>query len=104
MQHDNIKVKCDCNTTFCFKCYSQPHFPLSCVDNDRWKDVLLEFQKRNELITNLLNNEKDNKEIVVKKEEDIYPRCPGCGILTEKTSGCKKIFFFSFFFEKTHFQ
>jgi len=68
LRSDNIKVVCDCGYTFCFSCYSSPHFPITCRDSDRWKVVI---------------GKEANKEF--------FPKCPECGILTEKTSGCDHI-------------
>ena len=59
-------VSCSNNHTFCFLCLQKPHGKLSCKEN--FDTSMLEFAKNN----------------FVKK-------CPKCGIITEKSSGCNHI-------------
>ena len=62
----NKDVTCLNNHTFCFLCLQKPHGKLPC--NENLEASMIEFAKKN----------------FVKK-------CPKCGIITEKTSGCNHI-------------
>jgi hypothetical protein len=73
---DNIKVECECKTVFCFQCNSQPHFPLSCVDFEKWKDVLKEYEIKTQNLKEILGNSQKKSVQVVEEEKDLYPKCP----------------------------
>ena len=62
----NKDVTCLNNHTFCFFCLKKPHGKISC--NENLDSSMIEFAQNN----------------FVKK-------CPNCGIITEKSSGCNHI-------------
>ena len=62
----NKNVKCSNNHAFCFLCLEKPHGKRPC------KEVL-------------------DKSIIEFSKNNFIKRCPNCGIITEKVSGCNHI-------------
>lgn len=72
--HDNITdVRCDCGYLTCLSCGVEGHFPVSCTDIDRWRDLVADMTDGASL----------------RLMTDNYKKCPKCGVYTQKNGGCK---------------
>lgn len=66
-------VKCDCGTSFCFKCGEEAHFPVSCRQRNDWLERC--------------ESQGGNAQWILENTK----KCPKCMTRIEKNQGCNKV-------------
>lgn len=66
-------VKCDCGTSFCFKCGEEAHFPVTCRQRSEWLDRC--------------DSQGGNAQWILENTK----KCPKCMTRIEKNQGCNKV-------------